>query len=216
MRNIRPLVSSYPDEYATSGLGSDGRGSIISASSYEHSSLSASETQLFCMTSERFCVHKDTVHCRKTVYWHAFDPELRCAWTQCVSYTMIRARFDVRWFINSLSVDVYILYIQWNCSENIWCMKKSLKWPNVVILWTIRVNHCAMHSQAFDMIMCCTNQHLAFILKTNLVTRTFCNWLQQQVTVLITFYILNRNIFFYLSTNKTFVIWIYLNWNKCT
>ncbi len=112
MRNIRPLVSSYPDEYATSGLGSDGRGSIVSASSYEHSSLSASETQLFCMTSERFCVHKDTVHCRKAVYWRTLDPELRCAWTQCVSYTMIRARFDVRWLINSLSVDVYIYTVE--------------------------------------------------------------------------------------------------------
>lgn len=36
------------------------RGSIISASSYEHSSLSASESQLYWMTPERFCVYKHT------------------------------------------------------------------------------------------------------------------------------------------------------------
>lgn len=71
--NIRPLVYSYPDEYATAGLGSDGRGSIISASSYEHSSLSASESQLYWVTSERFCVHKDTVCCIKGLLTGFFD-----------------------------------------------------------------------------------------------------------------------------------------------
>ncbi len=76
MRNIRPLVYSYPDEYTTSGLGSDGRGSIISASSYEHSSLSASETQLYCMMSERFRAQGHRSLQRGCVYWRTLDPEL--------------------------------------------------------------------------------------------------------------------------------------------
>lgn len=53
--------------------GSNGQGSIISASSYEHSSLSASESQLYWVTSERFCAHKGTVCCVKGLFTGFFD-----------------------------------------------------------------------------------------------------------------------------------------------
>lgn len=111
------------------------------------------------------------------VYWRTLDPERICMDTVYELYNdQSEILCEMTYFTLYQLRCTYCIYSE--MALKTWCMKKSFKWANVV-------DHCAMHSQAVDLIMCCKNEHLAFILKTNLVTSTFCNWLEQQVTVLI-------------------------------